>query len=539
MTYELLTSLYFGEGTNADLTSASARALLHLGTPLEQLLPRTLADGIDVVLTGNPGDGKSHLARTLSDRGLLGNVEILLDLSARPTEEVLRNWVACRSSGRRLLLCGNQGPLSELIDEAAQSEVLAPTAKELSAQLRRLVASERGALPHAPKRAMLVDLADRSVLDEVLVSRALARLCSEEFLPPLGNLSTECSAGRNLLMLQSADVRSRLARILALAGRRSGEHVTFRQLWGAISCAVTGAKTLATLRSELAKDSVGLGTSPLDNLCAQRASGLLVDSARRFADPANVADPSLDEWLWSTGGHDSDGWLADVSPPDEPPSRLWARNERAAAVDRQRELKRLVALAHVRGEALIGAIASAIEIPSTSDDQTLQQANLVGIRRLFISAQTEDDAPDWLTRGVPLWVGLTYEDVPAHERPHVAVRALAESDFEVRRPIRAPWLGEALGPLPEVAWFAHRPSGISLRVDPQLLAVFRNAAVTSGPMPIPEPLGRFLARLAGWVEAESLRGSGSDPVVVLDRPRGDIVASAVVTSLSAGGASYG
>jgi hypothetical protein len=187
--------------------------------------------------------------------------------------------------------------------------------------------------------------------------------------------------------------------------------------------------------------------------------------------------------LWSTGGHDSDGWFADVSPPEEPPSRLWARNERVAALERQRELKRLVALAHTRGETLIDAIAAGIALPSTSDDQTLEQACLVGIRRLFISGQAEDAAPDWLTRGVPLWLGLTYEDVPAHQRPHVAVKALPEAEFEVRRPIRAPWLGEALGPLPEVAWLAHRPSGVMLRVDPQLLAVFRNAAATSGHSP--------------------------------------------------------
>ena len=85
MSYTLLSSLYFGEASNADLSSPEARGLLHVETPLDAFVPAQVARGLDVVLTGNPGDGKSHLVRTLHDRGLLSEASIEFDLSAKPT----------------------------------------------------------------------------------------------------------------------------------------------------------------------------------------------------------------------------------------------------------------------------------------------------------------------------------------------------------------------------------------------------------------------------------------------------------------------
>jgi hypothetical protein len=536
MSYELLTSLYFGEGTNADLTSPTARALLHLRTPLEELIPQMLSSGVDVVLTGNPGDGKSHLARTLQESDRLVGAEVLLDLSARPTDEVLRTWLACRTAGRRFLLCGNQGPLVELIQKASNDASLSVVAAELEAQLRRLVVSDAAVLPARPRSAMLVDLSDRSVLDQRMIADALGRLCVEEMLPDMGDLSTESSSGRNLLMLQHPEIRSRLARLLGVAGRRCGEHVTFRQLWAAISCATTSAKTVAALQAELARDQVGLGTSPLNNLCSSRTSGLLVEAVRLFADPAAVSVPNLDEWLWSTGGHESDGWTADSLMLEEPPIRLWERGDRTGALQRQRELKRLVAIAHNRGDELVNAIERATTLPSMTRDDDLRSQALSGICRLFISSQEADAAPAWLGDGVPLWLAFTYEDIATNQCPHVAVRALPASEFEVRRPVRAPWLGEALGAPPEVAWLVHQPSSISLRIDPETLSLLRAAASTSGPLAVSEPIRRFLVRLAGWDEEATSSSHGDEPIAILDRPRGALLASGTVLK---GGASYG
>jgi hypothetical protein len=138
-----------------------------------------------------------------------------------------------------------------------------------------------------------------------------------------------------------------------------------------------------------------------------------------------------------------------------------------------------------------------------------------------------------------LWLGFSYEANAMEARPQVAVRAIPETDFAIRRPERAPWLGNALGPRPEVAWLHHRASGASLRVEPALLGALRQAIGSAGPLVVPERAYRFLARVAGWDESTKDVGAHEEDFAVLERPRGRVLAAERVVRRGDGGASYG
>jgi len=525
VSYELLLGLYFGESSNADLTSSAARALMHVPTALEEFIPGALTSGQDVVLTGNPGDGKSHVAHVLRERGLLEGTEVYPDLSAGPSDQAVARWQAARGAGKRFLLLGNEGPLLEFLEALREHPALKQEGAELRGQLRKLLVQRKEDLPPPPKRAALIDLADRNVLDRPTIDGLLHRLSSSDFLPDFSR-AVESSVGRNLLAFQHPEARDRLARILCAAGRRRGEHVTFRQLWAAIAYATTGGKTLATLRQDLSQDLVGLGTTPLDHLTNPRGRGLLVEAVRCFGDPAATPDPDLDEQLWSAGPPGGD-WFGDALPAD-PPAALWAKGDREGALDVFVRLKRAVALLHPQGERLVSAIERRAGSLGAEGADALRRKIASGLKRIYLSPAEERGAPPWLTEGIPLWVGFSYTDRPAEDRPHVAVRALGETEFDVLRPTRAPWLAGALGPPPEVAWFVHRESGISLKLDPEMFSALEAAASSSGPMPVPEPLQRFLVRLAGWFESSEDLEPDDYPCAMLDRPRGRLGASARV-----------
>lgn len=538
MSYELLTGLYLSEAANADLTTREARARLHLSTPLEDLVAHEVRSRRDVVLTGNPGDGKSHLVRTLEETGRLGDAVIELDLSARPTEAVLLTWAKARSTGRPFVLCANEGPLTELVARLDSGQ-LADSGSELRRQLGHLLVHGDEDLPPAPRRVVLVDLADRSVVDAGLIETAIARVATEDFLPAVGPHSTETSAGRNLLLLREPTCRSRFARALVSAGRHATEHVTFRQLWATISYALTRAKKASTLRAELARDDVGLGNLPFDNLIHDGGRGQLLEAARRFADAARVPDPELEEQLWSTAQPGQGSWLVDDVPICEPPARLWAGGDRVGALRLQSQLKRLVALAHERGEALIDGLGEREILPSTLADDELLRHLLIGLRALYLPPEEEAAAPRWLRAGLPLWVSLSYAADGPETRPHVAVSVRAAAEFEVRRPRRVPWLANALGPLPEEAWLVHRPSAVALRIDSEILTVTELAARSSGPLAVPESVQRFVLRISGWEEQGSALLMAEDRFAILSQPRGRLEAQGHVRAWANGGAVYG
>lgn len=330
--------------------------------------------------------------------------------------------------------------------------------------------------------------------------------------------------------------RQRLARLLALAGRRRGGHFTFRQLWQAIAFGLTGGKAANTLSAELYAGKVGLGTYPLDYLVKENGNGPLIEAVREFADPAAVTDPDIDERLWASG-------VVGLGQPDKEapldvPSQLWDEGDREGALRTHAQLKRYIALTHPEGEALLARMAGESALASSSADGALLKMALEGLRRLYTPPGADEALPSWLLGGLPLWIGHSYADTPPARRPHVAVGCRAPDEFTVLRPQRAPWLDGVLGPLPDEAWILHRPSGAMLRLDPDLVAVLVRAPHTVGPLALPERVSRFLARLAGWEEANPAERAGAAGFAIISRPRGDLVAQGTVSDGATGGAAY-
>ncbi len=332
-------------------------------------------------------------------------------------------------------------------------------------------------------------------------------------------------------------MRERLARIIAAAGRHLTEHVTFRQLWATIAYAITAGKAQSTQRQERIQDEVGLGSTPLELLTSGRGRGMLIEAVQRFADPARVPTPQLDEDLWEEGEPRCGDWLTDDVPEADPPATLWARGQQPAALARMASLKRLVALTHSEGEELLDLMVGVSQdMPLDYDEEELRDRVCAGIRRCYLSRDEEHAAPDWLTSGLPLWIGHTYQDIPASKRPHVAASWLPEEDLQILYPLRPAWLREPMGPVREIAWLTHPCSGRALRLDPPLLRALHQAVTSTGPLEPPERVQRLLVQLAGWFER------GSEPAervqfAVLAHPRGSLTSYGTIRE-DEGGARY-
>ena len=179
------------------------------------------------------------------------------------------------------------------------------------------------------------------------------------------------------------------------------EHVTFRQLWAALSYAITQGKKETTLQSELSSPET-IPDSPLEKLLNPRGQGRLLVECRRLADPATVVSPELDEELWSRGEPRSGAWLREAEDYGfvscEIPFRMAQRDGQEGlerALKAFVRTKRLVALAHDAGEALVQSLCRQRSfVDRALDDERLRDALLRGLRRLFVTAEEQERAGD-------------------------------------------------------------------------------------------------------------------------------------------------
>lgn len=537
MYFDLLCSLYLGKSTNADLSSAEVRRQLHIRTGLDSFIPQQLEARKDVILTGNPGDGKSHLVRLLMDtQRLPSHAVVEYDLSASTPQDVVERWSSARSAGKPFLMCANEGPLRELLPILESVPVLKEAGRSLQAQLGRLCGLPEQLLDVTPQQTFLIDLADRSLAQPELIEKAIGQVTLPEFSPPGSYDVADCAPARNMTLLREwPEIRHNLALILASAGQRSGCHVTFRSLWASISLAITGGVAPAQALTRWEPESM-----PLDHLVLGPSQLVLADAVRRFADPASIPMPELDHALWLKGKPARGQWYFEselgtsIRLPIQSPATLHRVGSTEAALLRFASLKRLVAIAHPEGKVLLDALQQRQELPSQQTDQALLEVCLRGIRRCFVTATHERGLPSWIQEGLPLWVNLTYQNVPTHERPHIAVAGSPAEDFKLLRPARVPWLHQQLGALPEVAWLCHSPSGTLLRLDPALIALLRSAQASSGPLQTPQAVTRFLSRLSSWEEQSRPLGAKQDNMAVLSRPRGKVLVTGKVAADSRG-----
>ena len=124
---QFIRDFYRGSSAYADHIDAGLLACIHLSTKLDSAIIEAVKGGKDVVLTGNPGDGKTHIIRMLKPSiDQLGlPVEIILDASTLSNTEIYQSWHDARESGRSYIIAINAAVLYSVFKEHEDFEPLA------------------------------------------------------------------------------------------------------------------------------------------------------------------------------------------------------------------------------------------------------------------------------------------------------------------------------------------------------------------------------------------------------------------------------
>lgn len=316
---ELIQSLYKAVGGIADHHDSKTVEALHIETPVEQFIRDRALNGAIVFITGNPGDGKTHLLRRMEAVFRAARVNVCLDANERTEDELITliDQTMRRKTGAVLAI--NEGTLVDLLRAAEGLKWVG----ELKEQLLQPLAYEpQGSRSHVDAKAtssrlLVVDLNLRNNLARETVSKALRRhleLCG----PCDGCPIATCGGQRNAGRLGNSEVAERLVTLLDAVGR-GGFHATMRDLHGLLSFMLFTGADCAAIKE-------GAPPIPYWDAAFEGGAGPLFDALRTL-DPRLHATPLLDDELWRDADSASD-WVLPFSDEDSGAGSLDDRRER-------------------------------------------------------------------------------------------------------------------------------------------------------------------------------------------------------------------
>jgi hypothetical protein len=307
---EFWRSLAFaGPEVCSDELSADEIERLHVQRPLEDFLVERIVAGTSLVLTGNAGDGKTHLLRRLQQRtGDAAVFEFDATAAMRRGElaPVLDQWRAALVAGKPYCLAANEYPLYELRTKGLSA---LPLLAEVDRQCRsRLAYGHEISAEDARDNVLVVDLSLRNPLAPSFSGKLLEKLLADSDLQAHARTGIEPNFSQNFDRLAThARVRERvldLFRRLVIRGARA----PVRELW------IMLARLLFGSRQSPDEVAGALSARYSERLFEPDDRFRLSQLLREVADPAACSHPQWDARLEEPRQTRAADWLEGREP---------------------------------------------------------------------------------------------------------------------------------------------------------------------------------------------------------------------------------
>ncbi|MEI7995041.1 MAG: Druantia anti-phage system protein DruA [Methylococcaceae bacterium] len=214
---------------------------IHVTTPLEDFIKISVQNGKSIFLTGNAGDGKTHLLRRLSpvlrDCGAVVIEDATALMRKNTIAPVLDRWREAVAAKKPFCIAINEYPL-HLLRVASRSE-MPELVEELDRQCRnRLSYGQEYDNEYSDDKLLVIDLSLRNPLHPDFAKLMLERLLTDSDLDTVTHEVAPYLAS-NLKRLRDKRVQERLFNLL---GRLCdmGIRATIRELWILLARIIVG-----------------------------------------------------------------------------------------------------------------------------------------------------------------------------------------------------------------------------------------------------------------------------------------------------------
>lgn len=310
---DYIKKLYKGKNCYSDHMDMDQLSILHIQSNVEGIIKTLVSNGKIVFITGNPGDGKTFIIKTLN---LSDSIYKETDLNnVGNYHEVAEKVIRCYDEKAPALIAANEYPFLLLQKEIRSMRQ--DIAKDIDQIKESAIIYDNTEVDHG--RVIVIDLNNRTFLDKdrEIPKQILQRM--HDLLITEPNLPT--SLKKNLEAINSGIVLDRIVDLFNKAGL-SNEHHAMRDILGAFSYILTICDTDED-RDKPYYQALFDGSNEL------------LKSIQMF-DPVYLSSPELDEQLWN--GDIKTGWLFDI--PEVWPSDERFNDDVEKALDLFKSIKR-------------------------------------------------------------------------------------------------------------------------------------------------------------------------------------------------------
>ena len=203
---------------------------LHIESGIERFLGEQVRAGRNVVVTGNAGDGKTHLLRRvkhdLESAGAVVIEDATAEMRGGDPGPILEKWREAIEGGQPFCLAANEYPLYQL----RMADVSAPHLVEVGRQCQDRLAYGDDEDSGCVGNVVVIDLSLRNPLGGEFFDSMLDKLLDDEGVKTALASPAEAVVRRNVERLAHPQVRTRL-RALAERMVALGHRATVRELW--------------------------------------------------------------------------------------------------------------------------------------------------------------------------------------------------------------------------------------------------------------------------------------------------------------------
>ena len=304
---QFVRDFYRGKSAYADFVDSELLSKIHLKTRLDSAIIKAVEEGKDVVLTGNPGDGKTHIIRILRSQleNLNRPVKIELDASTLSDAEIYERWNNAHQEEVPFIIAINAAVLYSVYKNYSYFEPLKAAYNQMSNAVVFHGETEQ------TDELVVFDLSKREILTEEILHQAILKLTDNQHYTECLKcpFNDSCVVNKNRRLLNDRLFQKRLFVVLQRTSLQ-GYHATLRDLQSLISYLIFGDRSCKQLNQ-----TAGNSQYDIANLIYS-GKGKIFKEISKAIDPINISHPLWDEKLL-LNEMSSDSWVKDYDVPAE------------------------------------------------------------------------------------------------------------------------------------------------------------------------------------------------------------------------------